>query len=98
MSPAPISDFSPFSPMPFADFAVFAPLFGDGTTPLPVVLAASEQQVSGEWVIALVTAVIGAILGALGRGAIQTRQISPSPFPVVNGRVPAWHDFEQVGT
>ena len=52
-------------------------------------------MLSGQYVIALVTAIVGAVLGAFGKGAIQ-RTIGPQPFEVKERRDPTWAEVAEL--
>lgn len=55
-----------------------------------------DTMLSGKWVIALVTAIIGAVLGVVGKGATQKRDVGPQPFTVQEHRDPTWAEVAEL--
>lgn len=61
-----------------------------------VAAPAAETSLNGNYVISLVTAIIGAVLGAVGRGAVQKRDVGPQPFEVKEHREPTWVEVAEL--
>ena len=58
--------------------------------------AETDNMIPGEWASGLVTASIGARIGAVGRGAVQKREIGPQPFDVREHREPTWAEVSEL--
>ena len=55
-----------------------------------------DTMLSGKWVLALVSTIIGGLLGLAGKGAIQKIKVSPSPMIVSEHRDPTWAEVAEL--